>query len=140
MKVEFKWNDTVQNIAWKKSGGSGGRLFLANEARRLMDPYVPADNLVLAGLVDTHVEGKKGIIEYLAPYAHYQYEGELYVSSKTGSPWASAGEFKVPTGRPLNHSKFRHPLATDHWDQAMLRARKGDLEKAMQKYIDGGML
>lgn len=140
MKVEFKWNDIVKNIAWKKSGGSGGRLFLANEARRLMNPYVPAENLMLAGVVVTSVENGKGIIEYLSPYAHYQYEGELYVSSKTGSPWASAGEFKVPTGRPLNHSKFRHPLATDHWDQAMLRARKGDLERAMQKYIDGSVL
>ena len=138
MKVDFEWNDTVQNIAWEKTGGSKGRLFFANEARRLMDPYVPADNLVLAGLVAVYTEDKKAIIEYLAPYANYQYQGELYVSSKTGSPWASGGEYKIPTGRPLNYSQFRHPLATDHWDQAMIKARSGDLSRAMQGYIDGG--
>lgn len=138
MKVEFKWYKPVSTIAIEAAAGDKGLLFLANEARRLMDPYVPADNLVLAQNTDVYTENSIGIVEYLSPYAHYQYEGKLYVSSITGSPYAGKGEYKVPTGKNLKHSTFRHPLATSHWDKAMMTARKGDLAKAYQSYLRGG--
>lgn len=137
MKSEFRWDKSKKKLAFDKTGGKEGRLFYANEAKRLMDPYVPANNLVLAQNTRVYVEGEHGVVEYLSPYAHYQYEGELYISSKTGSAWAKEGEYKVPAGKKLNHSKFRHPLATDHWDKAMTTARNGELTKAMQEYLEG---
>ena len=78
MDVEFNWNKPVKQVAEEKAGGKKGLLFLANEAKRLMDPYVPADNLLLAQNVRTYVAGEQGIVHYLSPYAHYQYEGEVY--------------------------------------------------------------
>lgn len=48
MKVEFNWNKPGNQIAREMTGGRQGMLFLATTAARLMDPYVPADNLVLA--------------------------------------------------------------------------------------------
>lgn len=137
MQLNFKWNHPTSEIAYQRSGGDQGRLFLANEAKRLMDPYVPALNLVLAQNVRTYVEDQRGIVHYNSPYAHYQYEGILYVSSLTGSPWASQGEHKVPTDRLLKHSKFRHPLATSHWDKAMTAARKSDLVQSYQRWLKG---
>lgn len=135
MKMDFHWNKPVDQIAYDRSGGDSGRLFLANESKRLMDPYVPALNLVLAQNVRTYVEDQRGIIHYNSPYAHYQYEGILYVSSKNGSAWAAQGEHKVPTDRKLTYGKSRHPLATDHWDRAMMIARKSDLVSAYQSWL-----
>ena len=138
MKVEFKWDKPASTITIEATGGDKGLLFLANEARRLMDPYVPADNLVLAKNTNVYTEGDKGIVEYMSPHAHYQYVGKLYVSSITGSSYAGKGEYKVPTGKNLKYSTFRHPLATSYWDKAMMTARKGDLAKACQNYLRGG--
>lgn len=137
MKVDFKWLKPEKQIMRETTKGNNGILFLANEAKRLMDPYVPADNLVLAQNTEVYVEDDKGIVEYTTPYAHYQWEGELYVSSKTGSPWASEGEHKIPAtpAKDLEHSKFRHPLATSHWDMAMKISRGVDLARAMEEFL-----
>lgn len=137
MRVDFEWNKQPDQIV-KERINSNTQLFMANEAKRFMDPYVPANNLVLAQSVSLYVEGDTGVIEYRSPYAHYQYKGELYVSSKTGSPWARNGEHKVPTGKSLKHKTFRHPLATSEWDKAMSKARMKDLEQSMQNYINRG--
>lgn len=48
MKVKFGWKKSPKEIAKEKVGGRDNMLFLANQAAELMDPYVPADNLVLA--------------------------------------------------------------------------------------------
>lgn len=138
MKLEFRWNKKKKQLMHEKTGGSKGRKFLANEAKRLMDPYVPAKNLALSQNVRITTEGEHGVVQYNSPYAHYQYEGELYVSSVTGSAWAGKGEYKVPTGEALEYDTFRHPLATDHWDEAMMVARKNDLAEAYQRYLNGG--
>lgn len=133
----LEWNKSPDKVVEDVTGGDKGLLFLANEAKRLMDPYVPANNLVLAQNTNVHVEDGAGIVEYTSPYAHYQYKGILYVSGKTGSAW-SRGEYKVPTGRKIEHDKFRHPLATSEWDKAMLTARGDDLIQAYQNYIERG--
>lgn len=135
MRMDFHWNRPESRIAYDRSGGAAGRLFLANEARRLMDPYVPAKNLILAQNVRTYLSDGEGVVHYLSPYAHYQYEGILYVSSRTGSSWASAGEYKVPTDKQLEYSKARHPLATSHWDRAMMAARRTDLVNAYRRWL-----
>lgn len=146
MDLVFKWNRPVVKIISEKTGGRDGQLFLANTAARFMDPYVPADNLVLTQNIDITADNEKGAIHYLSPYAHYQWEGELYVDPKTGKGaytdgegqfWSRSGIAKVPSGRPLQYSDFRHPLATSHWDKAMITARKHDLAEALNKYLKG---
>lgn len=137
MKLEFRFDKPQEQIV-KERLSPKARLFLANEAARLMDPYVPAQNLILAQNTRVYLEDETGIVHYTSPYAHYQYKGELYVSSTTGSAWASKGEYKVPAGKTLKQSKFRHPLATSEWDKAMLKSRKEDLVKAVQNYVNGG--
>lgn len=138
MSIDFKWNKPVAQIAKEATGGSRTLLFMANEAKRLMDPYVPALNLVLAQNVRTYVEGEHGVVHYLSPHAKFQHAGFVMVSRITGSPWARSGESKVVTGRKLVHNKSRHPLATSEWEKAMKAARMSDLTAAVQRYVKGG--
>lgn len=138
VKISFSWAKPVSQVLNRITGGDKVQLFMANECKRQMDPYVPAQNMVLAQSTRTYVEKGVGIVEYTSPHAHFQWEGELYVSPTTGSPWAKKNEHKVPAGKALDHSKFRHPLATSHWEEAMWTAKKDAVERAVQKYIDGG--
>lgn len=135
MKAEFRWNKSINEITGRVTGGNEGQLFLANEAKRLMDPYVPAKNLILARNVQVYVEGGKGVVHYQSPYARYQFEGKVMVSKRPGVK-ASEKMVRQPE-KDLEYTKFRHPLATSHWDQAMMAARKDDLVRAMQEYVEG---
>ncbi|WP_270224056.1 minor capsid protein [Clostridium fessum] len=142
MDVEIKWNKTSDQIAKEKTRGNDGLLFLANEAKRLMDPYVPADSLALAQNVSVRVEGDTGVIEYQSPYAHYQYKGVAYGPNyPLMDGGAVMGYYSPPhkssTGKKLKYSHFRHPQATSEWDKAMMRARKGDLVRALENYLGG---
>lgn len=137
MRIDFEWKKPVPQIV-KDRINSNTILFAANECKRHMDKYVPAKNLVLAQEVSLYEEDDIGIVEYRSPHAHYQWEGELYVSSITKSPFASKGEHKVPAGIPLKQSGFKHPLATSHWEKAMWTADGDKVVNAVQKYIDRG--
>ena len=83
---------------------------------KMCDPYVPMQTGMLA---QARVEITDEYVRYAQPYAHYQYEGILYLV-ENGSAWAKAGEEKYPSDRMLVHSKEMHPKATRHWDKVML--------------------
>lgn len=140
MDLHFHWNDALELIAKRKTGGKAGMLFLANEAARFMNPYVPADNMVLSQNLTVTADWNAGHVKYNSPYAHYQYIGEVYGPNY---PITDGGEVmgfyspphKTPTGAKLEYSDFRHPLATDHWDKAMMTARRDDLAKSYENYL-----
>ena len=67
MKVEFNWNKTGDQIVREMTGGRQGMLFLATTAARLMDPYVPADNLVLAQNITLSADEDVGHVTYNSP-------------------------------------------------------------------------
>lgn len=126
---------------WKE-----GTFFLASAAARFMQPYVPADQLVLSENVRIGTDGNRGQIHYMSPYAHYQWEGVLYVDPKTkkgaftngeGLFWSRPGVAKIPSEKKLEYSKFRHPHATSHWDEAMMTARREDLVKEFDDFLKG---
>lgn len=145
VKFKFSWN-TMPEAILKRIFDDNAKLFIANEARKLMNPFVPADNLVLAQNVRTYSVHEGGVVEYNSPYAHYQYTGKLYVDRATGkgaffSPdfgfWSRPGEAKKRTSRDLNYSVFRHPLATSKWDKAMSVAYGKELGESIEKYLRG---
>lgn len=138
MGISFNWNKPAVQIMKEATGGNRTFLFMANEAKRLMDPYVPALNLVLSQNVRTFVENGHGVVHYMSPYAGFQHEGVVMVSRITGSPWAIYGESKVTTGRKLQYNKSRHPHATSEWEKAMWTARGADYTAAVQRYVNGG--
>lgn len=90
MRIDFEWKKPLPQIA-KEKINSDVILFTANECRRHMTKYVPAQDFFLSQEVSIYEENDIGIVEYRSPYAHYQWEGELYVSSVTGSSFAVHG-------------------------------------------------
>lgn len=91
---------------------------------KMCDPYVPMDEGVLAQSIIISPTG----VTYTQPYAHYQYVGMVYGPNipmfKDGllvGFRSIPGRKKDPTGREINYSTERHPLATKEWDKAMMR-------------------
>lgn len=100
--------------------------------RRYMAPFVlggeDSELQKLAVLGDDY-------IDYISPYAHYQYEGILYVDPDTGSSYAKKGQEKIPTSTKLNPHT---PNTGSHWDKRMMTAKGKDLMKELQGYVDRG--
>lgn len=105
--------------------------FFTNTCHRYMDKYVPYGT----GLLRNNVTIGDDYVQYNSLYAHYMYEGELYVDPNTGSSYAEKNAVKVPTGKPLRY----HTAGTgSHWDKKMWSAEGQDVLKEVQDYIDRG--
>lgn len=120
MIMDIKFTVEVDESAIEEMVGSIVDDELMTEVNQILyemcDEYVPYRTGALAGNATVTAEG----VEYNQPYASEQYEG---------------GEFR--------HSTEYHPLATSHWDEAMLRDRGDEfyarveeaiIRKAKEKY------
>lgn len=100
------------------------------ELKEFVEPYVP----MLSGGLRESAEAKPSGVVYTAPYAHYQYEGEVYGPnlprwhySKGGKTSYITGWYsqpgKVPMGRELGvpgewkgwKFGYKTPNTTHHW-------------------------
>lgn len=93
------------------------------------EPFIPFQQGGLRGS-QRYPEGiYGGEIAWDTPYAHYQYEGELYLT-EDGRSWANRGERKYPTGIPL----MQHtPGTSDHWFDKAKDAHKNDWVDLVKK-------
>ena len=114
MRTTFKWNKSQSKIVNDLGINQKLNLFMAQECMRLMNPFVPMDTGALSQTVETKATNERGMVHYMVPYAHRQYNGTSF-----------------------NFSKEKHPLATHHWDKAMLLAKKAQLIKTLDKYREG---
>ena len=98
-----------------------------------------------------------GEIKQVTPYARYLYYGKVYgpnfpiVREKDGTEhivfgrysgdgiiigWRSPkGKKKHPTGRDIQYSKDKHPLAGKMWFERMKADRKGDILQAAARRL-----
>lgn len=97
--TEFKWLKPKSQIINDLGINRFSDILIAETAARYMNPYVPMDTGMLSGNYETGADTISGFVIYNSPYAHYQYNGEGF-----------------------NFSTEMHPLATDHWDKAMMIA------------------
>ena len=87
-----------------------------------MKPYVPMDEGILMGHVNILPDG----VYYLEDYAHYMFEGVVYgpnipiFENGVIVGWWSRPN-KQPTGASLTYSTEKHPSATHHWNEAMMK-------------------
>lgn len=113
----MKYNKMVGNISINLNTDRFDRNI--REAQKLLnmqvvadcDPYIPFQQGALRGS-QRYPEGMYGgEISWDTPYAHYQYEGELYLT-EDGRSFANKNERKFPTGISLEQHT---PGTTDHW-------------------------
>ena len=98
------------------------------------DEYIPFAQGALRGSV-TYPEGVYGgEIAYNTPYAHYQYAGELYLTSD-GRSFADKYEKKEPAGRPLQY----HAAGTgDHWFERAKQAHGSQWVELVKREVGKG--
>lgn len=90
-------------------------------------PYVPMDS----GALDQTVDITPDYVHYKSPYAHFQWEGKVFVDDR-GSTYAKRNTSKHATERNL---KYSHPLATSHWERAAMTAKGDRLAEDIETYI-----
>jgi hypothetical protein len=143
-EIRIEWRKPPAALTAEAFGRST-QLFAANEFKRIMEPYVPADNnLILSDSARATATETRGAVLYNTPYAHYQYVGRLFVDPQTGKGaftngerfWSRPGVAKIPSSRRLKYKTFRHPLATSEWDKAALTARGPELIDAVTRFVE----
>jgi hypothetical protein len=130
MPVKMKPTSTIKARLGLSPNGKVQR-FLTNTCYKHMDRYVPYKEGDLRSTVDIKADS----ITYEMPYAHYQYEGILYVDPDTGSSWARKDVTKVSTDKSL---QYHTPGTGHHWDKRMWSAEKEKVISEVQSYINRG--
>ena len=78
------------------------------------------------------------------PYAHYQFEGIVYgpnipiIENGVIVGWFSPPN-KQPTGASIQYSTEKHPQATHHWHEAMMRDRRDEFTQDIKDIIVGNL-
>lgn len=80
-------------------------------------------------------------IEVQGPYAHYQYEGEIWgpnIPKKENGVidgyWSP--KIKYPTGRKLDQSKGKNDRSGSHWEKRVMAEEGKAIVADLQRYID----
>ena len=114
--------------------------FAASEWHRLYAPYVPFES----GALRDSVTIAPKTITHNAPYAHYQYTGEVYGPNyPITQNGVRVGYYSTPnrpkqrTGKKL---KYKNPKAAAKWDEVAAGTQLPKLVSSLQAYIDSGRL
>jgi len=112
MAVNIKLNSSVSQIIKNSGINDNTALFAANEARKLMNDYVPMKTGALCDTAQVFVENDRGVVFYPQNYAGFCYYGDK-----------------------KNFSRDKHEKASAYWDKAMLLTHKDDLISSVNNYI-----
>ena len=115
MPVKMQPTNVIKAQIGIEPNGRVEKFFTQTVAKK-MDKYVPMDE---GHLRQYKIHGNLIIYDQL--YANYQYKG----ISKSG--------------KKLNYSKDKHPLATSYWDKEMWTAESKDIIRQVQNYIKRGV-
>lgn len=88
--------------------GEGTMTYVHTRLHAYMSPYVPMET----GMLDETVDITPKCVHYKVVYAHRQWDGKNF-----------------------HFSKDQHPLATAHWEEAAMAAKKDDLCKDITDYL-----
>lgn len=149
MKIDVEINlDSVEKILNKRGLEDYGKVqkFLDKRILEHSEIYMPKDNgfLYTSALISTKFGS--GIIHYNTPYAHYMYEGILYVDPKYGKGaffsegygfWSRKDVKKIPTQNLLNYQGGG--LRGKKWVERMWANKKSEIIAEIEAYINMGV-
>lgn len=142
ISIEINVPDTVFNFYGRRlqnvCNDASARLEAHNLLAQMCDPYVPMQE----GILSQNIGVTPNYVRYKQPYAHYQYIGDVYgpnipifENGQLVGFFSLPGQKKQPTGARINYSLEMHPLATDHWDQAMMRDKGKEFMEELRAII-----
>ena len=113
--------------------------YLTEECYKAMDKFTPYRE----GDLKSNVELRPGKIIYNEPYAKYMYYGKKMVMSNGKSAfyspdygfWSKKGEKKTLTNEDL---VYHTPGTGPYWDKRMWSAKKQDVIKKTQDFLNRG--
>ena len=143
MRISFglqSVNIDVRGMVDKLENDSAFWTFAASEWHRLYAPYVPFES----GTLRDSVTIAPKTITHNAPYAHYQYTGDVYGPNyPITQNGVRVGYYSTPN-RPKHKTggklKYKNPKAAAKWDQVAAGTQKPKLASSLQAYIDSGRL
>lgn len=119
--------------------------FVTNMVNHRITRYMPFRSSVLATKAKIpgteHLEDQKRItgpteITVFGSYAHFQYEGKVWIYPPTGSTWTPKYGMKEKTDRNLTYDKSKNPEAGSHWDRHLMAAEGAAMAEAVQTFVN----
>jgi hypothetical protein len=112
-------------------------------------PYMPmiTGNFIDRSLMESEPVMDQGELIYPGPFAHYLWEGVLYVDPEYGKGaffseeygfWSRPGVTKVPTNKPLEFTQESNPDAGPRWTERAAADKYPEWEAEMQSHADAG--
>lgn len=129
MSFSIHWNRPPEQILGRIFDDAT-MTFVHTRLHAYCSDYVPMDS----GALDQTVDVTPEYVHYKSPYAHFQWEGKVFVDDR-GSTYAKRNHSKHQTSTDLQYSTDKHPLATSHWEVAAMAAHKGDLCEDITNYL-----
>lgn len=130
----FEWNKNFAKM--RTENFTAAQKYVDETVLRGMVKYTPELSGKMIESADNGTKIGSGFIQYLSPYARYQYYGKLMVSSITGSAWASKGEKKVLTDTDLKYSQT-NPLAGKMWFERYKKDHLPIIIRGVEQYTGG---
>lgn len=129
MSLDIHWNHSPGQILGRIFD-EATMTFVHTRLQAYCSDYVPMES----GMLDQNVDITPEYVHYRSPYAHFQWEGKVFVDDR-GSTYAKRNHSKHATSQDLQYSTDKHPLATSHWEVAAMAAHKGDLCEDITNYL-----
>lgn len=134
IKVDMAPVRTIMKGLGVTAQGDVQRFHTANVRRRIQK-YMPYRSGATIKLMIVQSPVDEPFIHVDVPYAHFQYEGKVWIYPPTGSTWAPKYGMKEKTDRDLTYDKSKNPQAGPHWDRRLIAAEGVQMAAELQDYV-----
>lgn len=131
-KAELIWSKWFWT-KWHRKYSEAQKM-VDSEILRLCEPYIPLQTsmLVKSGILGTKVGS--GLVQWIAPYARFQYYGKVMVGIESRSAYAMRGEKKEVIEKDLVY--HGGGIRGSFWFERMKEANRDSIVSSAQRIID----